>query len=287
MREAPAARRKILVAIVDVTEARREGRVLEAAKSEAERANVGKSRFLAAASHDLRQPLQTISLLQGMLEKRVHDEATRRLVHRLDETVRTMSSLLDKLLDINQLEAGIVRPAIVDFPINRLLEEMRTEFTYHTETNGLGWRVVPSGLTVRSDPRLLEQIIRNLLSNAVKYTAGGRLLLGCRRRADMLRIEVWDTGAGIPELELQAIFEEFHQLDNPARERSKGLGLGLAIVQRLSDLLGHKIDVRSRLGTGSVFSIEVPLGRAETAREPVVPSQDEDAGGTRPPAAPS
>jgi two-component system CheB/CheR fusion protein len=269
LREAPAARRKILVAIVDVTEARREGRVLEAAKSEAERANVGKSRFLAAASHDLRQPLQTISLLQGMLEKRVHDEATRRLVHRLDETVRTMSSVLDKLLDINQLEAGIVRPAIVDFPISRLLEEMRTEFTYHTETNGLGWRVVPSRLTVRSDPRLLEQILRNLLSNAVKYTAGGRLLLGCRRRADMLRIEVWDTGAGIPELELQAIFEEFHQLDNPARERSKGLGLGLAIVQRLSDLLGHKIDVRSRLGTGSVFSIEVPLGRAETAREPI------------------
>ena len=270
LREAPAARRKILVAIVDVTEARREGRALEAAKSEAERANVGKSRFLAAASHDLRQPLQTISLLQGMLEKRVHDETTRRLVHRLDETVRTMSSVLDKLLDINQLEAGIVRPAIVDFPINRLLEEMRTEFTYHTETNGLGWRVVPSGLTVRSDPRLLEQILRNLLSNAVKYTAGGRLLLGCRRRGDMLRIEVWDTGAGIPELELQAIFEEFHQLDNPARERSKGLGLGLAIVQRLSDLLGHKIDVRSRLGTGSVFSIEVPLGRREMAHEPIL-----------------
>ena len=280
LREAPAARRKILVAIVDVTEARREGRALEAAKSEAERANVGKSRFLAAASHDLRQPLQTISLLQGMLEKRVHDEATRRLVHRLDETVRTMSSVLDKLLDINQLEAGIVRPAIVDFPISRLLEEMRTEFTYHTETNGLGWRVVPSGLTVRSDPRLLEQILRNLLSNAVKYTAGGRLLLGCRRRGDMLRIEVWDTGAGIPELELQAIFEEFHQLDNPARERSKGLGLGLAIVQRLSDLLGHKIDVRSRLGTGSVFSIEVPLGRPETAREPVLDQSKTQANAT-------
>ena len=280
LREEPAARRKILVAIVDVTEARREGRALEAAKSEAERANVGKSRFLAAASHDLRQPLQTISLLQGMLDKRVHDEATRRLVHRLDETVRTMSSLLDKLLDINQLEAGIVRPAIVDFPINRLLEEMRTEFTYHTETNGLGWRVVPSRLTVRSDPRLLEQIIRNLLSNAVKYTTGGRLLLGCRRRGDMLRIEVWDTGAGIPELELQAIFEEFHQLDNPARERSKGLGLGLAIVQRLSDLLGHKIDVRSRLGTGSVFSIEVPLGRPETAHEPVLDQNKTQANAT-------
>ena len=152
LREEPSAKRKILVAIVDVTEAKREGKALEAAKSEAERANVGKSRFLAAASHDLRQPLQTISLLQGMLEKRVRDEATLKLVHRLDETVSTMSSMLDKLLDINQLEAGIVRPAIVDFPIKRLLDEMRTEFTYHTATNGLDWRVVPSSLTVRSDP---------------------------------------------------------------------------------------------------------------------------------------
>jgi two-component system CheB/CheR fusion protein len=274
LREEPAAKRKILVAIVDVTEVKREGKALEAAKSEAERANVGKSRFLAAASHDLRQPLQTISLLQGMLEKRVHDEATLRLVHRLDETVSTMSSMLDKLLDINQLEAGIVRPAIVDFPVLRLLEEMRTEFTYHTATSGLGWRVAPSSLTVRSDPRLLEQIIRNLLSNAVKYTTEGKILLGCRRRGDKLRIEVWDTGPGIPELELQAIFEEFHQLDNPARERSKGLGLGLAIVQRLADLLGHKINVRSRLGAGSVFTIEVPLGRPEAANLSV-PGQDE------------
>ena len=199
---------------------------------------------------------------------------TLKLVHRLDETVSTMSSMLDKLLDINQLEAGIVRPAIVDFPIKGLLDELRTEFTYHTATNGLDWRVVPSSLTVRSDPRLLEQIIRNLLSNAVKYTTEGKLLLGCRRRGDKLRIEVWDTGPGIPELELQAIFEEFHQLDNPARERSKGLGLGLAIVQRLADLLGHKIDVRSRLGAGSVFTIEVPLGRPEAADLPV-PSQNE------------
>jgi two-component system CheB/CheR fusion protein len=255
LREEPAARRKILVAIVDVTEARREGKALEAAKSEAERANIGKSRFLAAASHDLRHPLQTITLLQGMLEKRVHDEATLKLVHRLDDTVNLMSSMLDKLLDINQLEAGILRPAIIDFPIKGLLDKLSTEFAYHTATNGLDWGVVPSSLTVRSDPRLLEQIIRNLLSNAVKYTTEGKLLLGCRRRGDKLRIEVWDTGPGIPELELQAIFEEFHQLDNPARERSKGLGLGLAIVQRLADLLGHRIDVSSRLGAGSVFTV--------------------------------
>jgi two-component system, chemotaxis family, CheB/CheR fusion protein len=129
--------------------------------------------------------------------------------------------------------------------------------------------VVLSSLTVHSDPRLLEQIIRNLLSNAVKYTSEGKILLGCRRRGDKLRIEVWDTGADIPELQIRAVFDEFHQLDNPARERSKGLGLGLAIVQRLADLLGHNIDVRSRVGAGSVFAVEVPLGRAGVADLPV------------------
>lgn len=274
LREEPSAKRKVLVAAVDVTELKREGNALEAAKSEAERANVGKSRFLAAASHDLRQPLQTISLLQGMLEKRAPDEATLKLVHRLDETVRTMSSMLDKLLDINQLEAGVVRPATIDFPIQGLLDRLRSEFTYHPTTDGLDWRMVLSSLTVHSDPRLLEQILRNLLSNALKYTSKGRVLLGCRRRGDTLRIEVWDTGPGIPDTELKAIFHEFHQLDNPARERSKGLGLGLAIVQRLADLLGHKIDVRSRVGAGSVFTVEVPLGRAGVA-DLSVPNQNE------------
>jgi two-component system, chemotaxis family, CheB/CheR fusion protein len=144
LREEPLAKRKILVAIVDVTEAKREGRALETAKSEAEKANVGKCRFLAAASHDLRQPLQTISLLQGMLEKRVHDQATLKFVRRLDETVSTMSSMLDKLLDINQLEAGIVRPAVADFSTKHLLDEMRAEFAYHAVANSLDWRVVPS-----------------------------------------------------------------------------------------------------------------------------------------------
>ena len=262
LREAPLANRKILVAFVDVTEDKRTNTALEAAKSEAERANAGKSRFLAAASHDLRQPLQTISLLQGMLEKRIHDEPTLKLVHRLDETVGTMASMLDKLLDINQLEAGMVRPSIIDFPVTSLLDVLKAEFTYHAATNGLDWRVATCGLTIRSDPRLLEQIIRNLLSNALKYTISGKLLLGCRRHNDKLRIEVWDTGPGIPKAELKAIFEEFHQLDNPARESSKGLGLGLAIVQRLADLLGHGIDVRSRLGLGSVFSIDVPIAPA-------------------------
>jgi two-component system, chemotaxis family, CheB/CheR fusion protein len=202
------------------------------------------------------------------LAKKLEDETTLRLVGRLDETVSTMSSMLDTLLDINQLEAGIVRREMVDFPINAVLEQLRTQFSFHAAAHRLGWRVVPSSLSVRSDPRLLEQMIRNLLSNAVKYTNKGKILLGCRRRGNKLRIEVWDTGIGVPEEQLQAIFEEFHQLDNPARERSKGLGLGLAIVERLADLLGHTVDVRSRPGKGSVFAVEVPLRREAPPRRP-------------------
>jgi len=271
----PGATRKILLAIEDITERKHAAEALEAAKRQAEQANLGKSRFLAAASHDLRQPLQTISLLHEILAKKVKDETTLSLVGRLDETVSTMSSMLDTLLDINQLEAGIVRREMVDFPINAVLEHLRTQFTFHAAANRLGWRVVPSSLSVHSDPRLLEQMIRNLLSNAVKYTNTGKILLGCRRRGDKLRIEVWDTGIGVPEEQLEAIFEEFHQLDNPARERSKGLGLGLAIVERLADLLGHTVDVRSRPGKGSVFAVEVPLG------EDVSPSPRLDRGEVR------
>jgi two-component system, chemotaxis family, CheB/CheR fusion protein len=269
---------KILLAIDDVTDRNRAVEAVEAARRQAEQANIGKSRFLSAASHDLRQPLQTISLLQGLLANKIKDEGALKLVARLDETLSAMSGMLNTLLDINQLEAGIVRAEPINFPINDLIERLRTEFVYHAEARNLGWRVVTSGLTVRSDPRLLEQMLRNLLSNAMKYTVHGRVLLGCRRRGDMLRVEVWDTGPGIDEGQLKRIFEEFHQLDNPARERSRGLGLGLAIVQRLADLLHHGIDVRSRPGKGSVFAIEIPLVREEPARRPWLrPPRPEDA----------
>jgi two-component system CheB/CheR fusion protein len=259
---------KILLAIDDITERKHAAEALLAAKRQAEQANLGKSRFLAAASHDLRQPLQTLSLLQGILAKKVTDPDASKLIARLEETLGAMSGMLDTLLDINQLEAGIVRPETTTFPVKDLLERLKTEFAYHAAARSLGWRVVPCGLFVHSDPRLLEQMIRNLLSNAVKYTERGRILLGCRRRGDKLRIEVWDTGPGIPEGQLKAIFEEFHQLDISARERSGGLGLGLAIVQRLADLLGHAVDVRSRPGKGSVFAVEVPLGHEDAVSPP-------------------
>src|SRR5467141_3854561 len=189
----------------------------------------------------------------GYWGKRIKDQSGSRLVAKLEETLSAMSGMLNTLLDINQLEAGIVRPDIVEFQIGTMLDRLRTEFAYHATAKQLGWRVVASGLNVRSDPRLLEQTLRNLLANAVKYTERGKILLGCRRRGDKLRIEVWDTGIGIPAGQLKAIFEEFHQLDNPARERNRGLGLGLSIVQRISDLLGHAIEALALAARGALL----------------------------------
>lgn len=260
---APPAEHRTLLAIDDISDRKHSEAALEAAKKQAERANLGKSRFLAAASHDLRQPLQTIFLMQGLLAAKVKDPDTAKLVTRLGESMDAMSDMLNKLLDINQLEAGIIEPTIETFPLAGLFERLRADFTYQAETKLLTFYVVSSRQCVRSDSALLEQMIRNLLSNALKYTEHGKILLGCRRRGASLRIEVWDTGRGIPEDQFEAIFEEFHQLDNPARERSRGLGLGLSIVQRLANLLGYAIDVRSQPGKGSVFAIEVPYAAGE------------------------
>jgi two-component system, chemotaxis family, CheB/CheR fusion protein len=257
------ATRKILVTIYDVTEHRRAELALVSAKWRSERANLGKSRFLSAAGNDLRQPLQTLSLMRTILAKKIKDKEALELIARLNKTTDAMFLMLDTLIDINQLEAGIVRPKKVDFPINDLLEQLRIEFAYHAQAHGLIWHVVPCRLSIWSDPRLLEQIIRNFLSNALKYTERGKILLGCRRRGDKLRIEVWDTGTGLSERQLRAILAEFRQLDNPARERIRGLGLGLSIVQRLGSLLDHSIDVQSRPGKGSVFAIEAPIAREQ------------------------
>jgi two-component system CheB/CheR fusion protein len=171
--------------------------------------------------------------------------------------------MLNTLLDVNRIEAGTVQIETVNFPINDLLGHLRDEFTYHAQAKKLALRAVPCGLWIHSDPRLLEQMIRNLLSNALKYTKVGKVLLGCRRHQGMLSVEVWDTGIGVPGEEVQAIFEEYHQVDNPAREQSRGLGLGLFIVQRLADLLGHRIRVCSRPGKGSIFAIDVALAPSE------------------------
>lgn len=263
----------VVITFADITESRRAADALQAAKKEAQRANSAKSRFLAAASHDLRQPLQALSLMRGILARRIRDDRKDEalaLVTRLDETAAAMSGMLNSLLDINQLEAGTVRPQLMTFPINDLLGRLRDEFAYHAGAQKLHFRVVPCGLSVYSDPRLLEQIVRNLLSNALKYTQQGKVLLGCRRHGERLTIGIWDTGVGIAEQDLRAIFDDYHQLDNATQDRERGLGLGLSIVQRLAGLLGHPITVRSKPGHGSVFSIGVmlPTGEDVSMRRP-------------------
>jgi two-component system CheB/CheR fusion protein len=259
----------VVITFTDVSERKSIKKDLEEAKHEAEQATIAKSRFLAAASHDLRQPLQTLTLLQALLVRCVDGEKAPKLVAKVGDTLAAMSGMLNTLLDINQIEAGVVQATPITFPINDLLQRMRDEFTYHAQAQNLELRVVPCGLHVHSDPALLEQMLRNLLSNALKYTKAGKILLGCRRRRGDVSIEIWDSGIGIPETELQTIFEEYHQLDNDARVRSRGLGLGLTIVKRLVKLLGHQIHVHSRLGKGSVFAVTVqsgkPVGKGSTA----------------------
>jgi two-component system, chemotaxis family, CheB/CheR fusion protein len=195
-------------------------------------------------------------------------EKAQKLIGGIDEALGAMTGMLNTLLDINQIEVGAVKPEIADVRVNELFDRLREELTYHAQAAGLALRMVPCALSVRSDRRLLEQMIRNLISNALKYTQRGRVLVGCRRRQGKLRIEVCDTGIGIPESELQAIFEEYHQVDNVARQRSRGLGLGLSIVKSLGELLHHPISVRSLHGRGSVFSIEVPLTSSSARSAP-------------------
>lgn len=265
--DGPMGNEKILVLIDDVTERMRVKAALRTAKADAERANAEKSRFLSAASHDLRQPLQTLSLLHGLLVKTATEPPTRKLVDHLDETLVTMSDILDSLLDINQLEVGTVRARQVDLAIDDVLKHLGNEFSIPAAAGGLTLKVLGSHYRVHSDPRLLGQMLRNLLSNALKYTQRGGVLVGCRHAGQYVRIEVWDTGPGIPESDFGIIFEEFQQLGNPARERTKGQGLGLAIVQRLGVLLDHPVNVRSRTGKGSVFSVTVPLSEKEERGE--------------------
>ena len=247
-----------MITFTDVSARIAASRALEVAKMAAEAANAAKSRFLAAASHDLRQPLQTLALLQALLAEAVTGEKAQSLVARQDTTLSTVTGMLDTLLDINEIEAGAVQTNVSVFAIGSLLDRLRGEFTYHAAAKSIELRVVPCGQQVRSDPKLLEQMIRNLLSNAIKYTATGRVLLGCRRRGSNLTVEVWDTGIGIEHTDLAVIFEEYYQVGNAARQRSRGLGLGLSIVKRLGDVLGHRISVLSRFGHGSGFSIEMP-----------------------------
>ncbi len=225
-------------------------------KQQAERANQVKSRCLAAATHDLRQPLQAIAMLLGVLGKRMTEPQARMLVGRLDQIIADMASLLDTLHDVNQIESGAVSPEISEFPLASKLTRTADEFAPLAAAKGLMLRVVASSSVIRSDRRLFGRILANLLSNAVKYTDRGKILLGCRRRGDQLRIEVWDTGVGIDESQLKALFAPSCRVNGEDASRF-GFGMGLFIVERFAALLGHKIEVSSRQGEGTCVAVIV------------------------------
>ncbi|MBA8840587.1 hybrid sensor histidine kinase/response regulator [Ochrobactrum sp. RH2CCR150] len=239
----------------------------------AQRADRAKTRFLAAASHDLRQPIHALSLListLGILGQRgnVASSDARDLAGKAKSVVNDLSGLLNELLDISKLDAGIVTVVNERVALSALFHDLHAEFALEAEQRGLQWHVVESDLYVDSDPMMLKRILNNLLSNAFRYTKEGRILLGCRRRGDTVEIQVLDTGPGIPADQQSKIFEEFAQLQNPARDRSQGLGLGLAIVRRAAALLGHPLKLVSVPGSGSLFSITLPKARDNRIPEP-------------------
>ena len=245
-------------------------------KEEAEVATRAKSQFLAAASHDLRQPTHALGMFVARLGQLPHDAQTRHLVTNLDASVRAMQDLLDGLLDISKLDAGAVQVNLHATPLNPIFEQIRLAMLEAASEKGLRLRVRPTSAWVRSDPVLLQRILQNLVANAVRYTQQGSVLLACRSPGDgadaggRVRIEVWDSGIGIaPEHQTQ-VFREFYQVGNAERDRTRGLGLGLNIVERTAHLLGHSFTLRSNLGQGTRFTLEVPLARAEAAPpEPV------------------
>lgn len=237
---------------------------LRSKKEEAETATRAKSRFLAAASHDLRQPIHALGMFVARLAQLPHDRETRHLIGNLEASVRAMQDLLDALLDISRLDADAVRVQLQPVPLAPLFEQLRGALMPVATDKGLRLRVRDSALWVQSDPTLLHRILLNLVSNALRYTGHGGVLVGCRRSrgGSHLWIEVWDTGVGIPAEHQQDIFREFYQIGNPERDRSKGLGLGLNIVDRTARLLGHELKLCSVPGHGTRFRLELPLAPA-------------------------
>ena len=249
-------------AIRDVTQRKRVEQELKNTRAEADRANIAKSRFLATASHDLRQPLQSLALLNGTLKRLVGDADALDALDQQDQAISAMSRLLNALLDISKLESGAIKPEITDFAVASLFEELRAEFAGLAANKGLGFKVDVATEHARTDPSLLGQVLRNLIANAIKYTRQGWVHLRCLPRAGSVYIEVLDTGIGIPKDQLAYIYDEFYQVGVATNSSRDGYGLGLSIVQRLVRLLNLNMDVQSEIGKGSAFSIELPIADA-------------------------
>ncbi len=255
----------VAAAIRDVTDRRRVQIELQAARESADRANLAKSRFLATASHDLRQPLQALGLLSGSLRRMVSEPEVSDVLAHQDRAIGAMSRLLNALLDISKLESGAIRPEITDFTVAALFEELRQEFAGLAADKGLQLAIEPCADAVHSDPALVGQVLRNLVSNAIKYTRQGFVRLRCLHEQAFVRLEVLDTGIGIPANQLPYICDEFYQVDVPSNTTRDGYGLGLSIVQRITKLLDLKLDVQSEIGRGSTFALTVPASNARAA----------------------
>ena len=236
------------------------------AKGEADAANISKTKFLAAASHDILQPLNAARLYVTSLIERGGRE-DRRLVDNIDASLEAVEEIFGALLDMSRLDTGAMRPEFASFRIDELMRQIELEFAPLAAAKGIELKYVPCGLVVRSDRRLLRRLVQNLVSNAIKYTPTGRVLLGCRRHGDNLRIDVYDTGVGIPESKQRDIFVEFHRLDQGAKI-ARGLGLGLSIVERVARVLGSEVEVHSEHGNGSHFSVIVPRSNAAPVELP-------------------
>ncbi|WP_081036982.1 hybrid sensor histidine kinase/response regulator NahK/ErcS', partial [Pseudomonas corrugata] len=240
---------------------------LREAKREAEQANLSKTKFLAAVSHDLLQPLNAARLFTSALLERREPVANAHLVRNVSNSLQDVENLLGTLVDISKLDAGVIKADIAPFALSELLGNLAAEYAQVARSEGLVLRFVPCSVLVRSDMQLLARILRNLLSNAIRYTPSGRLVLGCRRQGQRVSIQVWDSGIGIAEDRLEEIFQEFKRGDVQRPDQDRGLGLGLAIVEKIAGILGHRIQVRSWPGKGSMFAIDVPL--SATAPKPV------------------
>ena len=232
---------------------------LREAKAEAERANLSKTKFLAAVSHDLLQPLNAARLFTSALLERRDPQASSALVRNVSNSLEDVENLLGTLVDISKLDAGVIKADIAPFALSELLENLAAEYVQVARSEGLELHFVACSALVRSDIQLLARILRNLLSNAIRYTRQGRVVLGCRRQGRWLSIEVWDSGMGIAAERLEEIFQEFKRGEEQRPDQDRGLGLGLAIVEKIAGILGHRIGVRSWPGRGSVFSVQVPI----------------------------
>ena len=250
----------------EIDERRRVEARLREAKLEAEQANLSKTKFLAAVSHDLLQPLNAARLFTSALLERPSET----LVRNVSNSLEDVENLLGTLVDISKLDAGVIKADIAPFALSELLDNLAAEYTELARSEGLALHFVGCSALVRSDIQLLARILRNLLSNAIRYTYNGRVVLGCRRQHQRLLIQVWDSGMGIAEERLEEIFQEFKRGDVQRPDQDRGLGLGLAIVEKIAGILGHRISVKSWPGKGSMFSVEVPLSATAPKSLPIL-----------------